>query len=282
MKNLTKIAVFFCAIYLLASNNLFAVDFRIDQGRVRVTLPPGWSDGGVITVENRGKEPIAIRVYSGDWVYSDQDGSKNFMPANTSPRSCANWIKFYPADFTIPKEGKQKVNFVVAVPPDAVGGHYAVLFFEVSSGTTWDEKKGVMVHVYNRVGSLFHVEPDGTSKKEGRISDFSIKTSKGNIEATAVFQNVGNVEITGRATFDVIDEEGVVFARGEFKEFYTMPDDKAELYARCPLDPKLHQIPQGKYDVVLTLDLDGMLLVKEYQIEVSDTGNITKVKETTQ
>jgi hypothetical protein len=175
MKRLSRVKFFLFFIWFcLINSNVYAVNFQIDQAKARIKLPPGWSDGGVINVQNKSKEPLSVRVYVSDWVYTGQDGSKDFMPPGTNPKSCAEWIKFYPADFTIPANGKQVVNFVVAVPPDATGGHYAVLFFEVEMGKSTDGKGGG-VKVYNRLGSLFFVEADGTIKREAKVSNFNIR-----------------------------------------------------------------------------------------------------------
>lgn len=276
MKNTLKIAIFLFFILSFACFNAFAVDFQIDQAKVRMRLPAGWSDGGVINVHNKDKEPVKIRVYVEDWVYSAADGSKNFMPAGTHANSCAEWIKFYPADFTVPPNGTQKLSYVVAVPPDATGGHYAVLFFEVALGETAGQTKGTVVKVFNRLGSLFYVEADGTIKREAEVSDFKIKSSQGSVEAGAVFQNTGNVDINSKGTFDIINEEGFVLARGDFNEVFTMPQDKARLYAKSTTTGNL---TEGKYDAILTFDLGEATLVKEYSIGVSGSGNITSVQE---
>ena len=273
MKRFFWIGLFF-AVILFFSTDLFALNFQIDQAKVRVKMPIGWSDGGVVNVENRDKDPIRIRVYAADWVYSGQDGSKNFMPAGTLPNSAVDWIKFYPADFTIPGLGKQKVNYVVGIPQGASGGHYAVLFFEVEVGQVWDNTKGVNVKVYNRIGSLFSVEPEESIKREAKVSDFKIKESSGIIEAEANFENIGNIDIPAKGTIDIINDEGLVFTRGKFDEAYTMPGDKAKIYVKIPSV----QFSQGKYDVILTVDLEGGILVKEYQMIISG-GKIAEVKE---
>lgn len=278
MKKISKIGVFFVFFVFILfafNNNLFAFNFRIDKGKVNINLPPGWSDGGVVNAENLSSEPVKIRVYLGNWEYSNQDGSKNFLPPNTKPNSCVDWIKFYPADFTIPGHGKQKVNFVVGVPQGVSGGYYAVLFFEVEVGVVYDEAKGTYVRVYNRLASLFYVEPEGTIKKEAKLSDFKIRESEGNINLEVNFENTGNAALTAKATFDIITEEGFVLARGQFEDVYTMPKDKAHLLATT-LSPGLSK---GKYDVILTVDLDGAVLVKEYQIEVSASGRVVGVEE---
>lgn len=276
MKKLLLKGIFvFSIILMLSSSHALALDFQIDKAKVRVNLPPGWSDGGIINVENKDTEPIGIRVYISDWVYTDQDGAKNFMPPGTHPKSAAEWIKFFPADFTLSGKGRQEVKYVVGVPPDAVGGHYAILFFEVGAGEAWNEVKGVMVKVYNRLGSLFYVEPEGTIIREAHLTDFKIKDSPEGFEAEAVFHNIGNVDISAKGTLDIIDEEGFVFFRASFKEVYTMPQDKAKLLIK---DTDAN-FSRGRYDVILTFDLNGGILVKEYQIEVSGSGSIVATEE---
>ena len=36
---------------------------------------------------------------------------------------------------------------------------------------------------------------------------------------------------------------------------------------------------KGRYDLILTFDLEGNILVKEYQVDVSDSGQIVNLKE---
>jgi len=276
MKKLYKIwfGVFCLIAILVFTPNLFALNFQIDKGKVRVSLPPGWSDGGIITIDNRDDKPLKVRAYISDWDYSDSDGAKVFLSANTTPKSCADWIKFYPADFTVPAFEKQKINFVVEVPKDAVGGHYAVLFFEVQTGVIYDEAKGTNVKIYNRLGTLFYIEPEGTIDRNGALSDFKIDALSGAVKARVMFQNTGNVDITARGTFDIINEEGFVFLRGKFKDAYTMPEDVVSLSASSTGEI----LPKGIYDVIVTFDLGGTSLVGEWQIEIDDLGEIVSVK----
>ena len=74
----------------------------VDQPKVRLSIPPGSSQSGVINVEKRSQEAKDIRVYLEDWVYlPEYDGSKEFKPAGTAELSCAEWINFSPAEFTL-------------------------------------------------------------------------------------------------------------------------------------------------------------------------------------
>jgi len=275
MKKILKTAILAFFIWGYLSNICLALIFQIDKGKIRIRMPAGWSDGGVINVTNRSEKPIKMRVYISDWVYSSADGSKNFMPPGTHPNSCSEWIKFYPADFIVPENGKEVVNYVVGIPPNTSGAYYAILFFEVEVGETAGKTEGTKVKVYNRLGSIFTVEVEGTVKRVAQVSNFNIKKAEAGFEATADFENSGNVDITAKGSIDIINEEGFVLARKQFNDIYTMPLDKAKLYVEN-MDADLYK---GKYDAILTFDLEGGVLVKEYQIEVSGSGEILNIKE---
>jgi len=269
------IICFVIAISFVCVSRVFAVNFQIDKAKVRIRMPAGWSDGGVVNVENKGKEPVTIRVYAGDWVYVDSDGTKNFFPAGTLDNSCAKWIKFYPTDFSIPVKGSQKVNYVVEIPPGTSGAHFGVLFFEVNLVRVWDESKGMMVDVYNRIASLFYIEPDGTIKREGRLGDLKISKSEKNFEVEILFENIGNIDIAAKGSLDFIDERGFVFLRGKFNDVYTLPNDRAKLYTTFPVS----SLSSGKYDLILTVDLESDILVKEYRTDIPKSGTKIKITE---
>jgi hypothetical protein len=277
MKNMIKRKSWLLVLLLLFIfvTDSSALHFRIDRGKTRIKLLPGWSDGGVIKVENVSTDPVDIKVYSGDWIYSDQDGSKEFLPVNTDPKSCANWLKFYPTFFTIPPRSMQTVNFVIAIPSDAVGGHYAVLFFEAEGGTNVDASTGSVVRVYNRIASLFYVEPEGTIIRKVNISDVNIGKKNNTVEIKANFSNDGNVDVNTKGLYDLIDGQGMVFARGEFNEVFTMAGDKAKLSGKS----EVNDLPSGEYDLILTFNLEEEILVKEYKVNVDSSGNINSVKE---
>jgi len=272
--NIAYIGLFVLALSCFYCNNVFALNFQIDKAKIMVELPPGWSDGGTIEVENKGDDPISVRVYVADWQYSEADGSKNFLPANTAENSCANWIKFYPADFTVPSKEKQTINYVIEIPNNASGGYYAVLFFEVQTGVSWDQTSQTYVKVYNRLGTLFYVEPEGSVRKEAQVSNLGIEELTGVVKATVNFNNTGNVQVVAKGSFDIIDNKGIVLARGDFGEVYAMPGDNfvvsATGYASV-FEP-------GTYDVIVTFDLGKAVEVGEWKMAVNSAGEITGVQ----
>jgi len=250
---------------------------RIDKPKIRLSIASGSYDSGEIKVDNTGKEPATVKVYLEDWVYSKQDGTKEFMPRGTVPLSCSNWISFYPADFTLPVNGTQTVRYTVSVPPDAKGGHYSVMFFETGGGdveTVNEEGNTVSVKVLNRLGALFYIEPEKTIQKTAEIRNLSLMTKLNNLILTADFLNTGNTDITASGSLNVIDDQGFVYARGTVDEIYTLPQDKAGISSTA----QSVNLKPGEYDLLLTLEFQNEgTLVQEAQFRVSGDGSISSL-----
>jgi len=240
-----------------------------------MTIPAGASKGGAITIDNPTEYPKQIRAYLEDWYYlSTIEGTKEFQPAGTSELSCAKWISFFPAEFTIPPYGRQKINYTVKVPQETKGGHYAILFLE-TSGPPAAQEQGVNVGVLVRVGCLFYVEAEGTINRSAAIDNLNVAQNDGaGYQIRANFKNTGNTDITASGTFNIINEKGMVYARGKFNNVYTFPKDTAVLIANWK-----ESLPAGRYDLILTFNLGkaieeaglgrGRLMTKEAEIEIS-------------
>lgn len=279
---------FLIVFILLFSSSLCAFKvIQLDKPKIRLIIPPGQSKTGRIEVKNPSPESREIKIYIEDWVYADDTGSKNFMPSGTADLSCANWIDFVPAEFTVPAFGEQYINYTVRVPPDAKGGHYAVIFFESRMGkpeATADAMAVVPVAI--RVGSLLYVEPAGTIKRAAQIENLSLsRESKDSpLEIKVDFKNIGNVDITAAGNFNIIDKAGIVYGRGEFNTVYTFPSDVTKLTATWK-----GPIPKGKYDLIITIDLGkaleelgmgrGPAIVREAEIEIGENQEVERVGE---
>jgi len=290
------ICIYFIIILLFAPSFLEAGDlsFRVEQSKIRLIIPPGGSQAGMFKVYSQSDDKIKLKAYFEDWAYNEEkDGSKDFFPAKSTSLSCADWVTFNPAEFVLPPHGAQTVNYVVHMPPDAQGGHYAVMFLETSllrdvgyPMDTQTKELTVGTSLNIRLGVLFYLEAEGTVRRQARLSNLSVaKASDGkNLLFSCDFKNVGNADITTKPTFDIIDQGGMVYARGEFNEIYTFPQDEAKLTAtwRGPL-------PKGKYDLILTLDLGqvlkeaglgrGPVMTKEAEIEIGANNEAVKVGE---
>ena len=243
----------------------------IDQPKVRLAIPPGGSDSGVINVENPASENKEVRVYTEDWYYvAGGDGSKEFRPAGTLPLSSASWITVAPTQFNLPARSSMPVHWTVSVPRDASGGHYSVVFFESLIARALPEAGGG-VNVAVRVGALFYIEPKGTIERRLRLRELSLAQERKSIDLNAQLYNTGNVDISGSGVFNIIDAQGIVYARGEIGEVYTLPGDNVQISGVAGA-----QLRAGTYDLVITLKSGAEAIeVVEADLRVDADGTIT-------
>ncbi|MDD5166686.1 MAG: hypothetical protein PHQ57_04795 [Candidatus Omnitrophica bacterium] len=279
--------LFICALLLTGfmpiSLAYASKTIHLDQAKIRVKAPAGQTAIGRIEIKNPSDSTKKIRVYAQDWIYTDALGAKDFFPAGTKTASCAKWISFVPAEFTIAPSGKEYLQYTVRVPPEAKGGYYAVLFFESLLGETpKDAEAMAVVPVAVRVGSLITVEVEGTVERAAQVENLTFNQQGDTYKVEADFTNTGNADIIVAGNFNIVNSEGVVFARGEFPQRYTLPQDKAKLVSNFKAN-----LVAGKYDLIITLDLGksleelgmgrGPLKVLETTLEVGQDRQIINV-----
>jgi len=260
----------------------------IDQSKIRLSIAPGEKKFGELFVENPTDEPRSMRLYLEDWHYvAPYDGAKEFLPFSSTKRSCARWINFSPAEFTIPPFGKQRVSYSLRVPEGASGGYIAALFFETSMGQIvageGDKAQAANIDLKIRIATLFYVEADATVRRLATIDTFSAKTNeRGELSISMNFRNSGNTDITTASSYYIMSDDGLVVARGELNNAYTLPDDRVSLSALWT-----KPLPEGEYSLVVTLDIGKALentkfpkpalVTKESRISVGPDGKILSV-----
>lgn len=280
--------LFYCLVSSYFSFTYAAGIIELNQPKIRLSILPGSSKSGVIEVKNPNPEPKVVKVYLEDWFYTTGgDGSKIFKPTGTSELSASDWISFVPSEFNIPAYGVQYVNYMVRVPFNVTGGHYSILFFEVGlskPGEIGNGEAGISLAV--RLATLFYIEPEGTIRRNVQLENLSLvrKSKDKPLEIDVDFKNTGNVDITAGGSFHIMDNEGVIYARGEFNDVYTFPGDTAKLTTTWK-----EPIPKGKYDLVLTVDIGkaqeeaglgrGPVIVKEAEVEFGNNGEVVRVGE---
>ncbi|MCM8779869.1 MAG: hypothetical protein NC914_01800 [Candidatus Omnitrophica bacterium] len=236
-------------------------------------------------MDNATPKPHTIRLYLEDWHYSAAgDGTKVFVPAGASNRSCAGWINFSPSEFTIPAFGRQRISYSLSIPPDASGGYYAALFFETKMTQANEETNLLGLNLVVRIASLFYVEVEGTIKRSAELSNLMLTNNpqENYLSLNLEMTNTGNVDITAGGSYHILDTAGIVCARGELNNVYTFSGEKAKFSAKWN-----KALPQGKYDLVLTINLGkaveeaglgrGPVLTKEAEIEIGPDGQIASI-----
>ncbi len=262
------------------------VTYSLDPRIIKVVIPPGGSYSGLIKVYARSRERIKIKAYLADCAYMESyDGTRAFFPAKSTALSCTDWITFSPAEFVIPTYEIGRVNYLINMPRDAQGGHYAVLFFETliasPANIAFKQKMQAAVTANLRLGAIFYLEAKGTVKRTIDLGKFSLSKDprRKTYSLASSFKNTGNADIITGGTFHIMDKKGKIIARGKFQDTYTMPGDKAEVKAEYK-----DVLPKGKYDIVVTIGLAaggenkkisrGGTFTKEAEVEIGENGEL--------
>ena len=275
MKNRILIfAIIFAIIFFATYEEAAAFSINVSPPSVRMSVPQGETRSGTITVENKTDKPMDMRAYAEDWTYAP-DGGKQFVPAGTTPLSCAKWISIHPQKFRVEANSRIGVQYTISIPADASGGHYAVIFFEsvVSEGEA--ASGNMMVRFAGRIGTIIYQETEGRVNRVGSITSFICGRPDQNspLKLNLTLKNEGNTHIIAQGVANIIDKDGNVFGRKELGPINTLPGDTREYTAEW-----LGDLNEGTYDVIATLDtgLDSPL-VAEAVLKVSSSGGIDKL-----
>ncbi|MDD5132083.1 MAG: hypothetical protein PHH44_05420 [bacterium] len=274
-------------VFLMATiSGSAAAILQVDPPKVFLTIAAGRSGSGKLTVRNPSEETIKVKLYTQDWKYSDlHDGTKVFFPIGTLPLSCANWISFSLSELEIPPEGQQDVYYTVKAPQDAVGGHFAVLFFE-STMSKPIPAGNVSLGLVVRLGVIFYIETANNAVRTAEIENFSLKKQSNSkpLEISMDVKNTGNTDIIAKGTLHLINKKGVVFVRSALNKVYTLPTETAKLTGSWK-----EPLPKGTYDAILTIDIGkasqeeewkaDQVITKETEVEIGSSGEVLKAGE---
>jgi len=260
-----KKLVFFLAwgFFFFLSSSAFA-QLILDKRDVKLEIKPGGDATGSITVLNPSNKDVTLKTYCEDFSYqAPYLGFKTLHPLGSTPRSCGKWITLATPMFIVPAKGKQTVTYTIRVPKDTKGGYYGVLFFEKGQGVFSGEKG---IGIIEKTGCTFSIEtPD--KEKSAKIENVAVE--KNGIQGTLA--NLGDVILISQGTFYVMDEKGIVADRGQINKYYLPPGEKTPFAVKIS-----HQIPSGKYTLVINFDLEeGRPLIKEVDFSKDAAGSIS-------
>jgi len=271
-KNIIKKAEF-TVLFLILTSVIFtyrasALSIGIDKPHIDVISEPGTSESGVIQVRNKGEISIAVEVSIEDWIY-DKEGKRVFCLPNSTPLSCADWIDLSPRRMVIAPNEAMDFNYTVSVPQDAIGGHYAVIFFSAQSAEE-ETLEGSGVRFIGRIGSIVYQETEGRVNKIGSVRNFEVSKPEKNKPFLAKYQfkNEGNTYIKFIGTVNIMDKKGNLYGNAESeKGIGTLPKDEREDTIKW-----FGSLPEGDYDLILTVDMgEGTIpIVKQASISIEE------------
>ena len=89
------------------------------------------------------------------------------------------------------------------------------------------------------------------------------------------FTNSGNSFLHAKGVFYVMDNEGMIYDRGELRELYLLPGDSAGMVIDLSKSTST-----GVYTMVVTFDMEeDDALIKEIDFSLDSSGNVTVLEE---
>ena len=196
-----------CLGLLAVSEAAWAFGFRVDPSRVEVSLDRGTRRGKTLTVHNDREESLHIKTYLADVLFLP-DGTNNFPPAGSTEWSCASWVQVVPSELEIPAKTSQNIRVSVIAPPDAQGGHYAMLFFETVAPPA---KQGIGINF--RIGAFVETTISGTEEYAMKLSDMAVTPPA---TLTIKLFNEGNVLVRPEGKLKILTEAGEKLREQDF------------------------------------------------------------------
>lgn len=235
-----------------------AFPFSIEPARLELVIPAGRQKGKSILIDNTKEDsPAHIKIYAQDITYLP-DGTHDFLNPGSTPWSCSRWIKVVPEELDIPAGKAKSVRISVEVPPEAKGGGYAILFFEVGAPSLI---KGIGVNL--RIGAMVLVTIPGTEIYKAKLSNLSFSKPK---DIQASIFNEGNLLIRPEGEVKILDSRGKRIKKVDLNPngLGILPQTLRKFNVQ--LDKAL---PKGKYTLKTEVDFgEEYLLMGELPIEL--------------
>ena len=188
-----------------------AVWLQISPVSSRVTLEAGKALEYSFTVSNIGSEEFTYKVYAAPYTIKSESYDVNFSE-DTNRTQISRWIEFKDkdgnwgetAEYTIPSDGKQTVEYRVNVPEDVPdGGQYAAIFAETQPNADGGSSSGLKT--VSRAGLIVYGRTNGDTRETSEISDFEFQTflTTGKVFTGARVTNTGNTDFEAKYSMTI-------------------------------------------------------------------------------
>ena len=239
---------------LLLSPAAAQVDLSVSPPRLELTVPPGGTATGSVTLVNGGAAQ-AMAVVLEDFLLTPE-GEALYLPAESLDSSLCPHLTVLPNAFSLAAGVSTEITVQVVLPPGAEGAYSCVAFFRTAPEPT--AEGGVQLLFAGQVGLTVYATAAGSGRQEGLISE---------LEATPetvrfVFENRGNTLLRPKGAVRVVSEDGEEVAQVPVDEFPLLPEGYREVQLELP------ELPRGRYAVFVLLDTGDLPFAAEGVLEV--------------
>jgi len=234
----------------------FSLSFTTSQ----FTVSPGDTFIETILVSNTSEEPQAMRVYLGDWVRVPGQTSEYSLDeeGGLEPRSFKDWMVFSPERMTVEPGESQNLTYEVSVPDDPAleGSYWAVIFVEgvpseeADIVATSEEGMGIGIRTVFRYALQIFATIEGTEIRDATFTTMSMDPAQGGFNATAVFENRGNIYLRPKVWLELRDVTGETVYTQEHGGQTVLPESARDFVFELRDLP----IESGEYLVMIIAD----------------------------
>ncbi len=241
----------------LPSANISAASLQgltVSPLRSELSVAPGTSDSGVLTVTNKSSQPMNVSLNAEEFKVIDQQYDYAF----TKESAVAKWVTFERSDLSLKAGETSQVSYQLSAPLDAEpGGRYISLFASTDTGPS----DGV-VGSRQRIASLLYITVLGDVTRAGRlISLTSPWAVSGDNDWSVAIQNSGTTHFRSRYTVNVSNVFGQNVGIGSSGDALILPGTIRLISDNLPLPP----FP-GVYKYVYVIGLGDTPAVTETRL----------------
>lgn len=158
-----------------------------------VELDPGREYSGNVTITNSGQQPFTALVSASPYQVDSEAYTPDFSTENAYTK-LYGWISFPEESYYLEPGASAKVEYIVSVPEDAVGGgQYAAILVRTEDSIKEEDS----IQVISQVAGILYGRVNGADMRpEGEIAEQNIPgfVMDGLLEVSETVYNTGNVD----------------------------------------------------------------------------------------
>ncbi|HUD11021.1 MAG TPA: hypothetical protein VMS08_01300 [Candidatus Saccharimonadia bacterium] len=252
-------ALFALCLLLPGGQALAVQGFGITPPSQEITVTPGSSTTGQLTVLNDGDDSVNYRIYATNYGVTGEQYQGVFTNAGKGPDiSPLSWFTLPKGTLTVKAGQHSTFNYSISTPKEAtVGGHYASVFVETIPPSN---SQSAQIQRITRVGSLFYLTVSGALVQHGSLLPLQVPLlqSTSPITADLRLSNSGNVHFMVTASASLSTPFGKVGNPLDFRG-EVLPDTTRRFSISLPV-----KSPIGLYKVTVNVNYLGRNVVQSH------------------
>lgn len=162
-----------------------------------------------VTLENKGSEPVTVKVYPADST-TTTDGAFALESETDERNTIGAWVKVSQNEVTISPNEKKDIPFTISVPKNAQKGDYSGgIVFENTKPQNY-QSKNMNLEVVSRLGVRVYLTVPGPEQLSLAVRDFKYTVQDNNLNFSFVAENTGEVRVKPTGMIQVKDVFGRV------------------------------------------------------------------------